>query len=147
MGRPMQDHMSLEGALKEATLDIVEEDGKGISQQRRVRIWDKKKRNYVQVNANEVDRIRGGKRIKTESGAKAKKDEKAVGELYKKWQQRTHKSITATGSQEDPAAGGWQPRRSRFKYRHAVGKRGGSRAGRRSRRMGRRRRERTQVQR
>ena len=105
MGRPMQDHMSLEGALKEATLDIVEEDGKGISQQRRVRIWDKKKRNYVQVNANEVDRIRGGKRIKTESGAKAKKDEKAVGELYKKWQQRTHKSITATGSQEDPAAG------------------------------------------
>ena len=54
-GRPMQDQLSLEGALAEATMDIVEEDGKGISQQRRIRIWDKKKRNYVQVNANEVD--------------------------------------------------------------------------------------------
>ena len=114
-------------------MDIVEEDGKGISQQRRVRIWDKKKRNYVQVNANEVDRIRGGKRIKTESGAKAKKDEKAVGELYKKWQQRTHKSITATGSQEDPAAGGGNRGGSRFKYRHKKGSeedRAGGRGGR-----------------
>ena len=39
----MQDKLSLEGALAEATMDIVEEDGKGISQQRRIRIWDKKK--------------------------------------------------------------------------------------------------------
>ena len=123
LGRPMQDHLSLEGALAEATLDIVEEDGKGISQQRRVRIWDKKKRNYVQVSASEVDRARGGKRIKTESGAVVKKDEKAQGETYKKWQQRTHRSISATGSQEDPLANGGRGKGGlgRFKYRHTKG--------------------------
>jgi ATP-dependent RNA helicase DDX54/DBP10 len=123
LGRPMQDHLSLEGALAEATMDIVEEDGKGISQQRRVRIWDKKKRNYVQVNASEVDRARGGKRVKTESGAVVKKDEKAQGETYKKWQQRTHRSISATGSQEDPLASGGRGKTGlgRFKYRHTKG--------------------------
>ena len=121
-GRPMQDQLSLEGALAEATMDIVEEDGKGISQQRRIRIWDKKKRNYVQVNANEVDRARGNKRIKTESGAYAKKDKEAVGEMYKKWQQRTHKSVAATGSQEDPLINGRKDRGAgRFKYRHTKG--------------------------
>ena len=121
LGRPMQDHMSLDASLKQATMDIVEEDGKGIQRQRKVRIWDKKKRNYVQVNADEVDRVRGGKRIKTESGAYAKKDEKAIGEMYKKWTQRTHKSVNATGSQEDPlsSGGGGKGRGlGRFKYRH-----------------------------
>jgi hypothetical protein len=52
---------------------MVEEDGKGITRQRRVKIWDKKKRNFVTVNANEVDVTRGNKRIKTESGAYAAK--------------------------------------------------------------------------
>ena len=122
-GRPMQDHLSLEGALNDATMDIVEEDGKGISQQRRIRIWDKKKRNYVQVNANEVDRARGNKRIKTESGAYAKKDKEAVGEIYKKWQQKTHRSVAATGSQEDPLVNGGKERGAgRFKYRHTKGR-------------------------
>ena len=105
-GRPMQDHLSLEGALADATMDIVEEDGKGINQQRRVRIWDKKKRNYVQVNASEVGA--SGKRIKTESGAVVKKDAKAAGEVYKKWQLRTHRSISATGSQGMPRWTSWR---------------------------------------
>ena len=117
-------------------MDIVEEDGKGISQQRRIRIWDKKKRNYVQVNANEVDRARGNKRIKTESGAYAKKDKEAVGEIYKKWQQKTHRSVAATGSQEDPLVNGGKERGAgRFKYRHTKGRSeegggGGGRGGR-----------------
>ena len=119
-GRPMQDHLSLEGALADATMDIVEEDGKGINQQRRVRIWDKKKRNYVQVNASEVGA--SGKRIKTESGAVVKKDAKAAGEVYKKWQLRTHRSISATGSQEDPLSNGGRGKGgARFKYRHTKG--------------------------
>ena len=119
MGRPIHDHQTLEGALQQATMDIVEEDSKGMNRQHRVSVWDKKKRNYVRVNASEVDRVKN-KRIKTESGAVVKKDDKAVGEMYKKWQQKTHKSINATGSVEDPmsSAGGKARGIGRFKYRH-----------------------------
>ena len=83
MGRPMQDHLSLEGALREATMDIVEEDGKGISQQRRVRIWDKKKRNYVQVNASEVDRVRGGRGSRRSLGRTPRRTRRRSGRCTK----------------------------------------------------------------
>ena len=56
LGRPMQDHLSLEGALAEATLDIVEEDGKGISQQRHAHLGQEE----AQLRAGE--RERGGPR-------------------------------------------------------------------------------------
>jgi hypothetical protein len=141
-GRPMQDHLSLEGALNDATMDIVEEDGKGISQQRRIRIWDKKKRNYVQVNASEVDRARGNKRVKTESGAVREEGREGVrARCTRSGSRSTHRSVAATGSQEDPLGNGRRQgtRRGAVQVPPHEGTVGG---GRRRRRQGRPRRRR-----
>ena len=91
----------LDGALDAATMDLVEEDGEGISRQKKLFHWDARKKRYVHINRDEIDLKRGGKRIKNESGQRVKAAE--AGETYKKWMAKTHKSITATGSMEDEA--------------------------------------------
>ena len=94
----------LDGALDAATMDLVEEDGEGISRQKKLFHWDARKKRYVHISRDEIDLKRGGKRIKNESGQRVKAAE--AGEAYKKWMAKTHKSITATGSMEDEATAG-----------------------------------------
>ena len=91
----------LDGALDDATLDLVEEDGEGISRQKKLYHWDSRKKRYVHINRDEIDLKRGGKRIKNEAGQRVSAAE--AGATYKKWVAKTHKSITATGSMEDEA--------------------------------------------
>ena len=91
----------LEGALNDATLDLVEEDGEGISRQKKLFHWDARKKRYIHINRDEIDLKRGGKRLKNEAGQRVNAAE--AGATYKKWVARTHKSITATGSMEDEA--------------------------------------------
>jgi ATP-dependent RNA helicase DDX54/DBP10 len=92
----------LEGALDDATMDMVEEDGEGITRQKKLFHWDARKKRYVHIKADEIDVKRGGKRLKNESGQRVNAAE--TGATYKKWMSKTHKSITATGSMEDEAS-------------------------------------------
>ncbi|CEF98487.1 Helicase, C-terminal [Ostreococcus tauri] len=87
------------GALEDATMDLVEEDGAGISRQKKLYHWDARKKRYVHIRSDEIDLKRGGKRIKNEAGQRVSAVE--AGATYKKWVAKTHKSITATGSMED----------------------------------------------
>lgn len=62
--------------------------------------WDKKKRRYIQLQPKEE--IKAGKRLKTESGAKATGDDGPSG-LYQKWAKANKKRVTHTGEEESGA--------------------------------------------
>ena len=84
--------------LDEMTMDIVAEDGASMRKQKKlVSVWDKKKKNYVQVDANEIGK--NGKRIKNESGKVVSKD--TLGKTYKKWQSKTNRYVSQVGEVED----------------------------------------------
>jgi len=84
--------------LNEMTMDIVAEDGASMRKQKKlVSVWDKKKKNYVQVDANEIGK--NGKRIKNESGKVVSKD--TLGKTYKKWQSKTNRYVSQVGEVED----------------------------------------------
>ena len=84
--------------LNEMTMDIVAEDGASMHKQKKlVSVWDKKKKNYVQVDANEIGK--NGKRIKNESGKVVSKD--TLGKTYKKWQSKTNRYVSQVGEVED----------------------------------------------
>jgi len=92
--------------------------------------WDAKKRRYVQLHGGDADAaaMRGGKRLRTESGAlvTGKLSEAGTG-LYKKWQAKTKRSVALPGSlggdEDAPAAAGAgsAPRgRGRHAQRRAI---------------------------
>jgi ATP-dependent RNA helicase DDX54/DBP10 len=84
--------------LDEMTMDIVAEDGASMRKQKKlVSVWDKKKKNYVQVDANEIGK--NGKRIKNESGKVVSKD--TLGKTYKKWPSKTNRYVSQVGEVED----------------------------------------------
>jgi len=98
--------------LDEMTMDIVAEDGASMRKQKKlVNIWDKRKKNYVQVDANEIGK--NGKRIKNESGKVVSKD--TLGKTYKKWQSKTNRYVSQVGEVED------EKTRARYEKKKRVG--------------------------
>ena len=98
--------------LDEMTMDIVAEDGASMRKQKKlVNVWDKRKKNYVQVDANEIGK--NGKRIKNESGKVVSKD--TLGKMYKKWQSKTNRYVSQAGEIED------EKTRARYDKRKRVG--------------------------
>ena len=84
--------------LDDMTMDIVAEDGASMQKQKKlVQIWDKKKKNYVQVDPNEISKT--GKRIKNEAGKVVSAD--TLGKTYKKWQSKTNRYVSQVGEIED----------------------------------------------
>lgn len=63
--------------------------------------WDKRKRRYIQLQPQEA--VKAGKRVKLESGAKAKGEEAPSG-LYQKWAKAHKRRMTAPGEEESGAA-------------------------------------------
>lgn len=72
-----------------------------MAQQQRRFHWDKRKRQYVQLQPNE--KVLAGKRIRTESGSHAKAGGQSSG-LYKKWSKAHHAKVMPVGLQEDDHA-------------------------------------------
>ena len=98
--------------LDEMTMDIVAEDGASMRKQKKlVNIWDKRKKNYVQVDANEIGK--NGKRITNESGKVVSKD--TLGKTYKKWQSKTNRYVSQVGEVED------EKTRARYEKKKRVG--------------------------
>ena len=69
------------------------------SQQKRHH-WDKRKRRYIQLQPNEE--VKAGKRLRTESGARAQPEDAPSG-LYQKWA-KANKRHVVHGSQEGSSA-------------------------------------------
>ncbi|XP_066351442.1 DEAD-box ATP-dependent RNA helicase 29-like [Miscanthus floridulus] len=76
--------------LDAAVLDLVDDEASGMQAQKTRYHWMKNK--FVKLNAG--DRVTATGKIKTEGGAKIKAS--ATG-MYKRWQQRTHKSVNIGG--------------------------------------------------
>lgn len=85
----------------ESSFDGILHMQAGMAQQQRRFHWDKRKRQYVQLQPNE--RVFAGKRIKTESGGHTKGQAKSSG-LYKKWSKAHHTKIMPVGVPEDDHA-------------------------------------------
>ncbi|KAG2583842.1 DEAD-box ATP-dependent RNA helicase 29-like [Panicum virgatum] len=80
----------VESRLDAAVLDLVDDEASGMQAQKTRYHWMKNK--FVKLNSG--DRVTATGKIKTEGGAKIKAS--ATG-IYKRWQQRTHKSINIGG--------------------------------------------------
>ncbi|GJN03483.1 hypothetical protein PR202_ga20935 [Eleusine coracana subsp. coracana] len=80
----------VENRLDSAVLDLVDDEASGMQAQKSRYHWMKNK--FVKLNSG--DRVTATGKIKTESGAKLKAS--ATG-IYKKWQQKSHKSINIGG--------------------------------------------------
>lgn len=72
-----------------------------MAQQQRRFHWDKRKKQYVQLQPNE--QVLAGKRVRTESGNHAKGEGKSSG-LYRKWSKAHHTKILPVGLPEDEHA-------------------------------------------
>ncbi|XP_010428771.1 PREDICTED: putative DEAD-box ATP-dependent RNA helicase 29 [Camelina sativa] len=79
--------------LDAAVLDLVADDGQGMTQQKQNFHWDKKSKKYIKLNNG--DRVTASGKIKTESGAKVKANKTGI---YKKWKENTHKSAFSRDS-------------------------------------------------
>ncbi|RLN04437.1 DEAD-box ATP-dependent RNA helicase 29 [Panicum miliaceum] len=80
----------VENRLDAAVLDLVDDEASGMQAHKTRYHWMKNK--FVKLNNG--DRVTATGKIKTEGGAKIKAS--ATG-IYKRWQQRTHKSINIGG--------------------------------------------------
>ena len=74
----------------------------GMAQQSRQFHWDKRKRQYIQLQPGE--KVKAGKRLKTESGASVAAKKGPSG-LYKKWSKAHQTRIAPVGQMEDEKAG------------------------------------------
>lgn len=83
--------------IRDAVMDLTGEDAEGAAKMRSAAWhWDKKAKKYVKLGKNEV--MKAGKRVKSESGVKSKK-EGATG-IYQKWSKKTKISIgSGTGAE------------------------------------------------
>lgn len=82
--------------IKDAVLDIQQEDAEGVKRQQSVRRWDQKKKKYVMVSQGSQER-KGRRKEKTESGQTIRKGINDIGSgLYKQWKKKTQKQPETT---------------------------------------------------
>ena len=80
--------------LEESMLNILGDESADLVKHHRIMRWDKSKRKYVQTTLGaETSGDSKSKRLKVESGQLVKHDKAKLGQLYEKWQKKTHKSI------------------------------------------------------
>jgi ATP-dependent RNA helicase DDX54/DBP10 len=92
--------------LEEAMLEIVGDERDELVKKQRMMRWDKAKRKYVQTTVgSELSGDSKSKKMRLESGQLVKTDKMKLGELYEKWQKKTHKSIGRQGVFDDAGKG------------------------------------------
>eukprot|EP00884_Botryococcus_braunii_P015329 jgi/Botrbrau1/247/Bobra.0022s0221.1 len=88
--------------LDSAVLDLLADDEEGIANQARNWHWDKRKKRYIMLQPGE--KVAGGKRVRSESGAKAVTGTSSG--LYNKWMKSSQRKVALPGDLELPSAGG-----------------------------------------
>jgi ATP-dependent RNA helicase DDX54/DBP10 len=91
--------------LEETMMDLVGDENDEIVKKQRMMRWDKSKRKYVQTTVGEeLSGESKSKKLRTESGQLIKSSKLKLGELYQKWQKKTHRSIGRSGVFDDVGA-------------------------------------------
>ncbi|KAK3242699.1 hypothetical protein CYMTET_47621 [Cymbomonas tetramitiformis] len=112
-------------ALDEAILDLEPEDAEAARKLRQVYHWDKKKKAYVKMRAEDVEKAelgkkRGGSKFAEDMFKKKKKDGPS---MYQKWSAKTNKSIG--DGDDDGGSHAAQQRGGKGKGKGKGGGRGG----------------------
>lgn len=91
--------------MESALLDVAPDDAMELNKQRRIRRWDDKKKKFVRQSIEEIQNLKGVKRMRLDTGTIGKSKVPA-GEMYNKWAKRTRREIntdTVTTSRGDDA--------------------------------------------
>lgn len=91
----------LANRLEEALLDVQPDEALEMVKRKRIMHWDARKKKYVRATMSELGEGRGQKKLRTESGVTVSGSSQATGEIYKKWQKRTNKTVSLAGGDED----------------------------------------------
>lgn len=93
------------GSLEDAMLDLNSDSHEGLLKDNRKRTtyWDRKKKKYIQIGIDEIDKITG-KRKKQNDGHGSKKKKKTLQMQYNKWADKTKRSISRVGALEEGGA-------------------------------------------
>ncbi len=80
--------------LEAAMLDVSSEEQLAAAKSRRILRWDTKKRKYVKQSLDEISKLKGNKKARSEglSGGQSK-SAKPAGEMYKAWAKKTHREV------------------------------------------------------
>ena len=89
------------GNLEDAVLDLNPDSTEDLykTQRRTMKHWDRKKKKYITIQMNEIDRITG-KRKKPPPTGGSKKKSKTLQSQYDKWADKTKRSIGRAGAPE-----------------------------------------------
>jgi ATP-dependent RNA helicase DDX54/DBP10 len=105
--------------LEETMLDLVGDENEDMVKKQRMTRWDKAKRKYVSTTVgSELSGESKTKKTRLESGQLVKTGKLKLGELYEKWQKKTHRSVGRTGvfdDAEDGGGAGFSPKKNRNK--------------------------------
>ncbi len=111
----------LANRLEEALLDVQPDEALEMMKRKRIMHWDARKKKFVRATMTELGEGRGKKKLRTESGVVVSGKTLPAGEIYKKWQKRTNKSLALAGGDEDgdddhgEAEGGSTERRGHYR--------------------------------
>lgn len=78
----------------------------GLANQARNWHWDKRKKRYIMLQPGET--VTAGKRGRSESGVKSKRDAASTG-LYRKWMKSSQQKVAAPGDLEEPSSSAQAP--------------------------------------
>ncbi|KAA0156230.1 hypothetical protein FNF29_01020 [Cafeteria roenbergensis] len=93
-------------AMEANVLDLVGDDAKAMSSQRKQFHWDTRKKKYVQLTAAEWAMRRGERKIKLADGTVVRGDGKEHGEAYSRWTRKSKRRVGALQEDGEGAADG-----------------------------------------
>lgn len=93
----------LANRLEEALLDVQPDEALEMTKRKRIMHWDARKKKYIRATMSEMGEARGNQKLRSESGVtlSGSSAKKPTGEIYKKWQKKTNKTLALAGGDED----------------------------------------------
>jgi len=93
----------LANRLEEALLDVQPDEALEMMKRKRIMHWDARKKKYIRATMSEMSEGRGNQKLRSESGVTVtgSNAKKPTGEIYKKWQKKTNKTLALAGGDED----------------------------------------------
>ena len=97
--RHRESGFSVGSKMDRNVMDLLGEDEEGLMQQKRQFHWDRRSKRYICLPQGE--KLKNGKRVKTESGVKIRAAKHDTGKFYDTWMRHQKTKIQANGAQED----------------------------------------------
>lgn len=96
--------------IRDAVLEVQEEDAEGVKRQQSVRRWDQRKKKYVMISQGSRERI-GRQKVRTESGQVIRKGKGDKGSgIYERWRKKQTNQDTQADSGSKTNESGRRPK-------------------------------------